>query len=357
MRILLTTNMIPSPQKPYGGIFVINQFKFLKKDKRISKIELFGIDRTFTRFIGSVIKYSKGFIRFTPHYFKKYDLVHVHYYYPFGLLAAAYKLLHPKTAVVATIHGTDVTSQITSRRNRYIFSKAARSLDYLIAVGNDIGAEAELKLNRKVDLILSAGVNTSVFYRIPGTPKKYDFVFAGSFIARKGLDILMEGIRKSGITTSRFCFLGSGEYQHMIEELSKKLPVDMFINLTQDQMRMVFNESRFIILPSREEPFGLVITEALYCGTPAIVAPIGGLLEQVQEGFNGFVLEENTPDAIAKTLHRALNMTPEDYSRMADNAASSNRQHSLEKICDRHVEIYQDLISKKNGTGNGNVKK
>ncbi len=339
--------MIPSPQKPYGGIFVINQYKVLKKDQRIEQLDLFGIDRTFTRFIGSVLKYSKGFLRFLPYFFRKYDLIHVHYFYPFSLLAAAYKMLHPKTVFMATIHGTDVTRQITSKRNRYIFSKAARRLDYLIAVGKDIGDEAEQKLSRKVDLILSAGVDDTTFYPVPGTAKKYDFVFAGSFIERKGLDILLDAIQKTDVTGMRFCFLGSGEFQNRIEELSKTVTLDLFINLTQDRMREVFNESRFIILPSREEPFGLVISEALYCGTPAIVAPIGGLLEQVQDGYNGFVLPQNSADAISRMLVKAMDLTPEAYQAMAKNASESNRQHSLKLICDKHVLLYQELIRKK----------
>lgn len=347
MKVLLTTNMIPSPQKPYGGIFVINQYKVLKKNPRFEQLDLFGIDRTFTSLAGSLLKYAKGFIRFIPYFFKKYDVIHVHYFFPFSLLAAAYKILRPKTVFVATIHGTDVTSLINGPVTKFIFSKAALFVDYLIAVGKDIGDEAKLKLNRNYDLILSAGVDSTVFYPVPDTAKKYDFVFAGSFIARKGLDILMEGIRKSGITNARFCFLGSGEYQYMIEDLSKTISLELFINLTQDEMRRVFNESRFIILPSREEPFGLVITEALYCGTPAIVAPIGGLLEQVTDGLNGFVLSENTPGVIAATLNKAMQMTPEAYKEMAGHAVTSNKQHNLQLICDKHVDLYQELISKK----------
>ena len=339
--------MIPSAEKPYGGIFVINQYNFLKKDKRIKQLDLFGIDRSFTKFIGSVLKYLKGFIKFTPYYFRKYDLIHVHYFYPFGLLAYFYKTIHPRTAVVTTIHGTDLTEHIISKRNRFIFSKAATCVDYLIAVGKDIGTEAEQKLKRKVDLILSAGVDTAVFFHIQGTPKKYDFVFAGSFIERKGLDILLKGIKKSNLKNARFCFLGSGEFQNRIEQLGKTFTLDLLVNLAQDRMRMVFNESKFIILPSREEPFGLVITEAMYCGTPAIVAPVGGLMEQVRDGYNGFVLKENTADEISNTLLKAFNMDAESYRLMAQHALESNKHHSLQLICEKHVEIYQELIARK----------
>lgn len=145
----------------------------------------------------------------------------------------------------------------------------------------------------------------------------------------------------------KFCFIGSGEFQELIEELGKTVDLEIFINLTQDRMRLVFNESKFIILPSREEPFGLVITEALYCGTPAIVAPIGGLIEQVKDGYNGFVLPQNTPEDISKTLIKAKNISPEEYKKMAMNALESNKQHSLQLICDKHVEIYEDLVKKK----------
>lgn len=333
-------------QKPYSGIFVVNQFELLKEDKQFSRLDLYTMARTFTGPFGSILKYVKAFIRFGPSLFVKYDLLHVHFFFPFILLAIAYKIFHPKTKIVVTIHGTDVSRHINSRFNRLVYSKAASYVDYFIAVGTDIAIEAESKLNRKMNIILSAGVDSRTFYKLPQSIKNYDFVFAGSFVERKGIDLLMEAIEKMPIAGLRYCFIGSGSYLSKLQELVKKIDGTIFENLTQEKMKDVFNASRFIILPSRQEPFGLVITEALFCGTPAIVAPSGGLREQVKNGFNGFILNKNTVDDLVTIMVQAHQMNDEEYSQMAANALVSNKKHSLQEICKKHVEIYQQLITR-----------
>ena len=347
MKILMVTNMRPSPQKKYSGIFVKNLYDILEKTPDISQVDLYSMSRTFTGIAGSVIKYLKGFVGFIPWLFKKYDVLHVHFIYPFIFLGIIYKALHPRSALVATIHGSDVHKHINSTTNRFVYSNAVKQVDYLIAVGSDIAIEAEQKLSRKADTILSAGVNSEIFFKIPGLEKKYDFVFAGSFIERKGIDLVINSIKEINNPEIKFCFIGSGIFITKLQELKKEFNVEIFESLTQPEMNRVFNQSRFLILASRAEPFGLVVTEALYSGIPAIVSSAGGLKEQVSDNNNGFIINELSASAIKETLLKAHRMPDDEYSLMAEHAVRSNKQHSLQEISSRHVEIYQSLVRKK----------
>ncbi|MFY0608247.1 MAG: glycosyltransferase family 4 protein [Cyclobacteriaceae bacterium] len=343
MKILLITNMRPSPQKPYSGIFVINQFNRLKENPN-HQVSLFTMERSFTSGIASYWKYLKAFISFVPHYFKKYDLLHVHYFFPFIIAAYLYKVIRPSTKLVVTFHGSDINEKI-NEKNAKFFRGLTGKVDFVIAVGNDLAAMVYQKLNLKTDQVLSAGIEDRVFAPFESSEKLYDFTFASSFVYRKGLDILIEAIKIFSEKELRFCFIGGGVLEDEIHSLSEDYKVDIKLNLKQREMCEVFNQSYFHVLPSRFEPFGLVVTESMFCGTPSIVSNVGGIKDQVLNGVNGFVLEENTPACLAKHLEDCYSIIQSGkYLELQKSALASNKEHSLTEVMLETMRIYESLV-------------
>jgi L-malate glycosyltransferase len=340
MKVLIVSNMYPSEQKPYSGIFVLNQYNFLKEILKVD-VELFAMKRTFTSKIGSILKYIKAFCSFTKHYFKKYDVIHVHYFYPLIILAVFYKVVRPKTKIVVTFHGSDITNFMNGRISKFIFKKILSKCNIIISVGQDLSDTILNKLGRKSDYVLSAGVDNNVFYKLKDISKKYDFIFVGSFIKRKGVDLLIKAIKEINNKSIKFCFVGSGEFNNQILDLKKEFNVEVLHNKNQQDLRVLYNESRFFIIPSRDEPFGLVATEAMFCGTPAIVSNSGGLKAQVTNKNNGFVFENESMNQLIDTIKIAYSLNENDYQVMAFNALNSNKIHSLENICKEMINIYQ----------------
>ena len=94
MKILIISNMYPSEQKPYAGVFVKNQYESLLQNiEKNDSVHIFAMQRIFTSSIGSILKYFKAFLDFTPHYFKKYEVLHLHFFYPLILLVYLYKMI------------------------------------------------------------------------------------------------------------------------------------------------------------------------------------------------------------------------------------------------------------------------
>ncbi|EJF07463.1 glycosyltransferase [Thiovulum sp. ES] len=342
MKILIISNMYPSPQKPYSGIFVKNQYDYLKKELN-QDIEIYAMERSFTNKIGSIFKYLKAFLLFFPYLFKKYDVIHLHYFFPMVILSVFYKILYPKTKIVVTFHGSDITNFVNSNLSKRFFTKLIDRCDYIISVGSDLSEIIFKKLNKKSDLVLSAGIDERVFYEEESIKKEYDFIFVGSFIKRKGLDILLKAIQIVDNKNIRYCIVGSGVLEKNVLEVSKKYNIILLKNQTQEQLRTLYNQSKFFILPSRDEPFGLVVSEAIFCGTPAIVSNIGGMKDQVKDGINGFILKENTHDELAKKIKEVENISEKEYKQLSVNALNSNQEHSLENISKKLIEIYNEL--------------
>jgi len=343
VNVLLISNMYPSEQKPYAGIFVKNQYEHLRSlVKDGDRIDIFYMKRKFTSAFGSFLKYIHAAVRFVPRCLRHYDVIHVHFFYPLYALAFLYKLIHPRAKIIVTFHGGDT---VKGRMHRTLFSLLAKKGDFTIAVGRQLAGQIRATLGLTVDRILCAGVDKNIFYKMDGVEKEYDVLFAGSFYSVKGVDVLLDAVKKLSDRTIRLCFAGSGPYYSEIVELSKMYNITIKVDQTQEQLRNLYNKSKFIIQPSRQEGFGLVVTEALYCGTPAIVANTGGLTDQVIDGANGFVLTSNTAEGIQCAITAALSTKEGEYGRLSSNAEKSNAQFSLQTVCYELMEIYRGMVN------------
>ncbi|ODN42661.1 glycosyltransferase family 4 protein [Piscirickettsia litoralis] len=72
-----------------------------------------------------------------------------------------------------------------------------------------------------------------------------------------------------------------------------------------DDMPGLYTAADFMVLPSHSEPFGLVVPEALACGTPVIISSKVGAKELIADGL-GLVVNEVTPESIALVIQQAV---------------------------------------------------
>lgn len=89
------------------------------------------------------------------------------------------------------------------------------------------------------------------------------------------------------------------------------------------------------------EPFGLVMIEAMACGTPVLARPRGSVPEVVQDGVTGFIRE--SVDELAQCVHRL----PE-ISRAACRT-HVERRFSLARMTEETIDVYQQLIGEAAG--------
>ena len=73
-------------------------------------------------------------------------------------------------------------------------------------------------------------------------------------------------------------------------------------------LNQYFNNIKIHILPSVTEALGGTSLEAMASGTISLISPAGGLKDTINDGFNGFVMENNHPETIAKKVLEILEM-------------------------------------------------
>ena len=343
MKVLVLSNMYPSVEKPYAGIFVQNQFKALLEILGEDQIEIRFMRRTMTGVIGSAVKYFVFFIKLIPVFFKRYDVIHFHYFF-LAVLLMPYKLFYPKCKFALTFHGQDIVRQIPGKgfKNRF-WCKALSCVDASLPVGKKIAVEVEKKLKIPTKDIIPVGVNEKVFYP-QNLEKRYDFCFVGSFYDVKGVDIIVDALKDLNRTDIRFCFCGSGPYLPLLESLKKSLNIDILGSKDHASLSQLYNSSRFLLCHSRSEGFPTVTMEAMYCGVPVIVSDIPQYLEQVNNGVNGWVLPLGDNNAIKNKVIELHSMDEASYEVYSKNAAASLKEFSLRQVAHKLSYLYQQLI-------------
>jgi glycosyltransferase involved in cell wall biosynthesis len=95
------------------------------------------------------------------------------------------------------------------------------------------------------------------------------------------------------------------------------------------------------------EPFGLVMIEAMACGTPVIAYPMGSVPEVIEEGRSGYIV--GTVDAAVRALENIGKLDRKIVRQCFD------RRFSVEHMTERYVRLYEKLsdASRVNGHAHG----
>ncbi len=348
MKVLMVSNNSPSKEKKYAGVFVVNQFECLQKNYQEIVFERHFLKRKFTGVLGSIIKYSGYFTRLLKVVRGRHDVIHFHFLFPNILLLPMVRSRALNSKIIFTMHGNDLTLSTRNWVYKTLTKRNLKYVDTLIAVGTGLAEEFERHYQRKVDYILPAGIDRRIFY--PQQARcEYDFIFVGSFYKDKGIHLLVKAIERL-VTQHQikpsFCFIGSGPQIKLIKGLESIVDVQIIPEATQQEVSNYLNQSRFLVFPTLKEAFGLVISEAMFCGIPVISTPLPGPKMQIKNGIDGYLLEKIDVESLAQKMLNAYHLSNKSYEKMKKHCVSSNSSFALDRICENLVNIYTGEVSR-----------
>jgi glycosyltransferase involved in cell wall biosynthesis len=97
--------------------------------------------------------------------------------------------------------------------------------------------------------------------------------------------------------------------------------------------------ARALLFPIEwEEPFGLVMIEAMAAGTPVIATRRGSVPEVVGHGETGVIVDSGDVDAVARATRDALSIAPAACRERVE------RLFSADKMVDDYVRLYETLL-------------
>lgn len=136
--------------------------------------------------------------------------------------------------------------------------------------------------------------------------RKTIITYCGSWISRKGVDVIVEAIEVvlKKYRNYQFRIIGVGKDFKVLDYFSpacvSQIEVIPFVEDKKDLMNL-YGESSIFLFPSLSESFGLVVAEAMYCGCAVVSGPTGYAAEIINEQ-EGIILNKISKKSIIKAL-------------------------------------------------------
>lgn len=344
MKIFILTGIFPIPNNPMNDIFITRRiikilntgflvrvysfliqetfsywvYKKIKKktlNKKINVVESFNIDYNFLSVPNTLfdrrVQSNKAISTMTSAVINElkeehYDLLHAHWVYPEGYVAA---LVKKETGIplIISAHGDDIRinpHKYPGRRDPTKFALNAADCVFftdnsLLKAARDLGYTGTQYL-----ISPTSGVDTSVFYpmnkeavqrRLSLEPMGKKYVgFIGSLVWVKRAELLPEIFSHIVKRDNRVecIIIGDGDLKRTIQERcsNHQIPVRFTGYVSPEEIPLWMNALDLLILPSQSEGMPNVVMEAQACGTPVVGSDAGGIPEAI--GYGGRVVSE-----------------------------------------------------------------
>ncbi len=144
------------------------------------------------------------------------------------------------------------------------------------------------------------------------------FCFVSRLVPQKGVDLILKVLPDFlAKTRAQFLFLGQGlnRYQKRIRQLRRQFPQQLgfYLKANFSLPEQIFAGADFLVLPSRQEPFGLVVAEGQRYGVVPIVRAVDGLNDQLATAYHSFCFFSASAFQLKTVLWQAYQSWQQQY--------------------------------------------
>jgi len=236
--------------------------------------------------------------------------------------------------------------------------RAVRECTLLVAVSTSVRDSilGVVSAPQKMRVIPNA-VDGTIFTLPPRgqRPKDNQVLFVGAIRPVKGVDILLRAMRLLVESRRDVHLLLVGEsffknyrrederIRRMVQELNLEGRVQFVGKRRPPELVRYVQESSVLVLPSRAESFGMVLVEALACGTPVVATRCGGPEDIVNDQV-GVLVPPEDPEALAAGIAHVL-----DKRRSYNPAVLRSyalQQFGLDSVGSRLKTLYAEALDR-----------
>ena len=186
-------------------------------------------------------------------------------------------------------------------------------------------------------------------WRLPEGPT---VIFVGRLIQVKGVDVLIKAFGEllEDVPGAQLMVVGDGPEEQNLRELVKHLGVEEHIHFLgfhqRDELVELYTCADVFCLPSRHEPWGVVVNEAAACGLPLVVSDrVGAGKDLVTAGENGFIVPVEDAGALGAAIHGVLNGR-ESVNGRNEVSRSAAGKWSYDFAQEEFRSLLEDLMGK-----------
>ena len=287
------------------------------------------------------------------------DIIHTHL---FEAEIVSRSCLFPKAKWYSHVH--DNMSQLANFRFSSILSKdkflRLFEKKYLlkrykincgsqfVAISNHTESYIKSVQNKFPVILQHNAINFCRFIRPENHFKsKNDFIKIiniGSFVPKKNQSFLVEvisNLKEKGVKTKIY-FLGDGPTRHEVTKKAIQFGVmdSCFFEGNVENVEKYLWDSDIYIHSAKYEPLGLVILEAMAAGLPVITLDGGGNRDLIEEGKNGFLIEEANADLFVEKIMFMIEYKS-SYQAVSTYAIEFAKNYDIKNYVDKLLTQYK----------------
>lgn len=179
------------------------------------------------------------------------------------------------------------------------------------------------------------------------------FIFTGRLAPEKNLSLLIRAFHNVQHINSdlwQLMLVGDGPERDSLENLARSLKLDDKVLFTGGLPWYKVPEwlatSDVLVLPSKSEPWGLVVNEAMMCGMPVLVSDkCGCAADLVEPGKNGFTFDPENQSALEEVM-RFFMLNPDRIAPMGMESLKLIAPFSSKQVASRMADCYKTLSRK-----------
>ncbi len=286
------------------------------------------------------------------------EIIHAHWLIPQGVIAAMLKKdnINP----IVTIHGSD----LFPLKNRFFKSMQRNVIKncHICTVNSEATKSELLKRfpeHKNKVVVIPMGVDTSLFRKrdVKSRFTQYSndkiILFVGRLNEQKGVEYVIKAmpVINKKIKNSKLLIIGEGNYGKGLQEVTNFLKLDnvKFLGpINQKELADYYNLADVFVLPSitskiGTEGLGLVLLEAMSCGTPVIGTNTGGIPTIVKNNQTGILVKEKDKDELAQGIIKVLSDVKLRRKLSKNGIKFVRNNYSWDIIAQKFDDLYKKL--------------
>jgi glycosyltransferase involved in cell wall biosynthesis len=211
---------------------------------------------------------------------------------------------------------------------------------------------------REKAVLIKGGINTDRFSPDTSLEKENKILYVGRILPHKGINYLIEAFRLLNRPDYKLTILGRVHAEALFKQFYedvRKLAVDLPIEFVHDaddrRLLHEYRTAKVTVLPSVytdcygaytpvPELMGFTLLESQACGTPVICTNAGAMHEFVDDGRTGFVVKQNSGEAIATALRQIIDLPTAQYLEYQNRCCEWIKPLTWSTVVKKHLELY-----------------
>jgi len=177
--------------------------------------------------------------------------------------------------------------------------------------------------------------------------RRYEIGFVGRLHRAKGILNFLKALEALN-GNPNVIIIGDGEEKNsvlskiQILKSTNKLDVTYIDWIENAKLPNYLNEIKVVVVPSYKEGLPNVVLESMACGCVVLATPVGGIPAVIKDEQTGFIMEDNSPECIARNVIRVFNHP--NLEQITRNAcALIEKEYTYEKAVERYRKILASL--------------